>query len=77
MGTLTELPAWTCVEKFEAALPAAETLVDGVGILLVLTEDDERCRRDGVGCVAPIIWCVGLGSEMSMGRSEAEVEVEE
>ena len=56
---------------------ATDTLVEGVAILLPLTLEDERCLREGVGCVAPVIWCVGFGSEISMGRREAEVEVEE
>lgn len=47
------------------------------GTLLALKELDDLCRREGVGCVAPVSWCVGFGSEMSTGRSEAEVEVEE
>ena len=43
MGTLAVLPA--C-----AAPPlVAETLVEGVGILLPLTEEEERCLLDGVG----------------------------
>lgn len=46
-------------------------------MLLVLNELDERCLRDGVGCVAPVSWCVGLGSDMSTGSSEALVEVDE
>lgn len=49
----------------------------GVGMLLVLTDDDERCLRDGVGCVAPVIWWVGFGSDISTGNSEAEVELDE
>lgn len=48
---------------------------DGVVRDLADTEDELRWRREGVGWVAPIIWCVGLGSEISTGRSEAEVEV--
>lgn len=62
---------------FVTPLPGAETLVDGVGMLLVLTDEDDRCLREGVGCVAPVIWWVGLGSEISTGRREAEVEFEE
>lgn len=57
------------------ALFAAETEVEGVGILLVLSEDELLCLREGVGCVAPVIWCVGFGSEMSTGSREAEVEL--
>jgi hypothetical protein len=49
--------------------------VEGVGIDLDDTELELRSRRDGVGWVAPRIWCVGLGSEMSTGRRDAEVEV--
>ena len=48
-----------------------------LGMLLALRELEERWRREGVGWVAPVSWCVGLGSEMSTGRSEAVVEVEE
>lgn len=58
-------------------LPAWLTLVPGVFMLLVLTEELDRCRREGVGWFAPVIWCIGLGSEMSIGRREllaAEVE---
>jgi len=78
MGTLPAvLPACTWVEVFVTALPVAERLVEGVGMLRVLTEEEERCRREGVGWVAPVIWCVGFGSEMSTGSSEADVEVEE
>lgn len=59
-------------------LADAETDVDGMfGILLVLNELEDRCLRDGVGWVAPVSWCVGFGSEISTGSSEAEVEVEE
>lgn len=43
----------------------------------MLSEEDDRCRRDGVGWVAPVIWCVGFGSVMSTGSSEAEVDTEE
>lgn len=57
------------------ALPAADTDVEGVGIDRVETDDELRWRREGVGWVAPIIWCVGLGSEISTGRRDAEVEV--
>lgn len=45
--------------------------------LLPLTDDDERCLLEGVGWVGPVIWWVGLGSDMSTGRSEALVELEE
>ena len=48
-----------------------------LGMLLALRELEDRWRREGVGCVAPVSWWAGLGSEMSTGRSEAEVEVEE
>lgn len=51
---------------------------DGVfGMLLVLSELEDRCLREGVGCVAPVNWCAGFGSDISTGKSEAEVEVEE
>lgn len=56
-------------------LGTPETEDEGVVKDLADTEDELRWRRDGVGWVAPIIWCVGLGSEMSTGRREAEVEV--
>ena len=46
-------------------------------MLRVLTDDEERCLRDGVGWVAPVNWWVGLGSDMSTGSSEAEVELDE
>jgi hypothetical protein len=46
-------------------------------MLLALNELEDLCRREGVGCVAPISWCVGFGSEISTGSSEADVEVEE
>lgn len=36
-------------------VPLIAEEVDGVGILLVLTEELLRCR-DGVGCVGPINW---------------------
>jgi hypothetical protein len=49
--------------------------VEGVGMDLAETEEELRCRREGVGWVDPVIWCVGLGSEISTGRREAEVEV--
>ena len=45
--------------------------------LLVLSELDDLCLRDGVGCVAPVSWWVGFGSDMSTGSREADVEVEE
>lgn len=77
IGTPAVLPAWTCVDVFVVPLPVAETVVEGVGMLLLLTDEEERCLRDGVGCVAPVIWCVGFGSDMSTGRREADVEVEE
>jgi hypothetical protein len=53
-------------------------LVEGVRIILLrpLIEEEDRWRREGVGCVAPVIWWVGLGSEMSMGSSELEAAVE-
>ncbi len=54
------------------------TEADGVFCaLLALRELEDRCRREGVGCVAPVSWCTGLLSDISTGRSEAEVEVEE
>ena len=61
-------------------LPVAETDVEGVvalGTLLALSELEDLCLREGVGCVAPVIWCVGFESEMSIGRREADVELEE
>lgn len=30
-------------------LPACETLVEGVGMLLVLTDEEDLCLREGVG----------------------------
>lgn len=58
--------------------PPTLTLVEGVlGILLVLNEELLPLLLLGVGCVAPVSWCVGFGSEISTGRREAEVEVEE
>lgn len=63
------LPAWAWV------LPVFEVEVEGVGIDRAETEEELRWRRDGVGWVAPIIWCVGLGSEMSTGSRDAEVDV--
>lgn len=48
---------------------------DGAGMLRAEREEELRWRREGVGCVAPVIWWVGFGSEMSTGSSEAEVEV--
>lgn len=77
IGTLMVLPACTCVDVCVILLPAADVLVDGVGILRVLSDEDERCLREGVGWVAPVIWCVGFGSDMSIGKSEAEVDVDE
>lgn len=38
------LPAWACVLM---VLPPAD--VDGVGMDLADTEEELRCRRDGVG----------------------------
>lgn len=65
-----------CVEVF--AVPLAVAGTDGVFVvLLVLSELDDLCLREGVGCVAPVSWCAGFGSEISTGRSEAEVEFEE
>lgn len=58
-------------------LPACETLVDGVGMLLLLTEEEDLCLREGVGCVAPVIWWVGLGSEISTGSRETPVEADD
>lgn len=59
-------------------LADAGTEVDGVfGMLLVLNELEDRCLREGVGCVAPVSWWVGFGSEMSTGNSDAEVELDE
>lgn len=55
MGTLVALPTWPCVDRLVAPLPAPLTLVEGVGMLLVLRLEEERCRRDGVGWVAPVI----------------------
>ena len=46
-------------------------------MLLALRELEERCLRDGVGCVAPVNWWIALVSEISTGRSEADVEVDE
>lgn len=52
IGSVVVLPAcgWVLIALF-----AAETEVEGVGILLVLREDELRCLREGVGCVAPVI----------------------
>lgn len=61
-------PACACVEALVQLLPA----VEGVGMLRVLTDEEERWRREGVGWVAPVIWWLGLGSPISMGSSEAE-----
>lgn len=65
--------AWAWVLRM--LCPLIEAVVDGVGMLRVEREELLRWRREGVGCVAPVIWWVGFGSEISMGRSEAEVEV--
>lgn len=70
-------PACACVEALVMLLPACEAVVDGVGMLLELTEDEDLCLREGVGWVAPVIWCVGLGSEMSTGSKDTPVEVDE
>lgn len=49
------LPACACVEAFVTPLPVCDTDVDGVfGILLVLSELEDLCLREGVGCVAPV-----------------------
>lgn len=59
-------------------LAVAEIEVEGVlGMLLVLSELEDRCLREGVGCVAPVSWCAGFGSEISTGNNDAEVEFEE
>ena len=59
-------------------LPATDVEVEEVfGMLRALSELEDRCLREGVGCVAPVIWCVGFGSEMSTGRREADVDVDE
>lgn len=79
-GMVVVLPACVWVEVFVVPLPVAETDVEGVVAfcaLLVLSELEDLCLREGVGCVAPVIWCVGLGSDISTGSSEADVEVEE
>jgi hypothetical protein len=52
---------------------AAETDVEGVGTPRLESDEELRCLREGVGCVAPVIWWVGFGSEMSIGSSEADV----
>jgi hypothetical protein len=43
IGTLDVVPAWTWVEAFVMPPPAA------------LRELEERCLREGVGCVAPVM----------------------
>ena len=42
-----------------------------------LTLEELLCLLLGVGCVAPIIWWVGLGSVMSTGGRDALAEVED
>jgi hypothetical protein len=64
--------ALACVWALAVAVAA-----EGMGIPRPLTEEEERWLRDGVGCVAPTIWWVGLGSEMSTGRMEAFAEVDD
>ena len=50
--------------------------VPGIDVVDLAETDEELRWREGVGWVAPpIIWCVGLGSEMSAGRRDAEVEL--
>lgn len=71
------LPAWAEVDAPVAVLLGACEVAGVLGMLLALSELDDRCRREGVGCVAPVSWCVGFGSEISTGRSDADVEVEE
>lgn len=46
-------------------------------MLRVLSEEDERCRREGVGWVAPVRPWLGFGSEISIGRSDAFAEAED
>lgn len=74
--TFVTLPAWARVDV--VPLPDADADVEGVcGTLLVLRLELDLRWREGVGCVAPVSWWAGLGSEMSMGRSDAEVELED
>lgn len=51
------------------ALSMELALVDGVVMLRFETLDEPR-RREGIGCVEPVIWCVGLGSVISTGSKE-------
>lgn len=55
IGTLVVLPAWTAVETLVAALVVLGAVDEGVCALRVLSDEEERCRREGVGCVAPVI----------------------
>ena len=49
-----------------AVLLAVPVLVEGVVMLRPDTEEDDRCRRDGVGWVGPVIWWFGFGSAGSI-----------
>lgn len=66
------LPAWACVLK---VLIEPDMDVEGVVLDRADTEEELRWRREGIGCVDPRIWCVGLGSEISTGSKDAEVEL--
>ena len=48
------LPACTCVERFVTLLLAKDAVVEGVGMLLELIDDEARLR-EGIGWVAPVI----------------------
>lgn len=57
-----------------AVLLAVPPFVEGVVTLRPDTEEDERCRRDGVGCVGPVIWWFGFGSAGSIRAVLAALE---
>lgn len=35
---------------------------------------EDRCRREAVGCVGPVIWCAGFGSAGSTGTVDGVAE---
>jgi hypothetical protein len=77
---LGELAEWGWVDG--AALAALVEMLVRAGAPVEMValrpdmEEEDRARREGVGCVAPVIWWVGFGSLMSTGRMDCE-EVEE
>jgi hypothetical protein len=71
---LGELAEWSWLDV--AAFAALVEMLGRMGAPVEIVplrpdiEEEERSRREGVGCVAPVIWWVGFGSLMSMGRMD-------